>query len=108
MRLVTPYHYRIYECCGSRWFVFDAARVFYKLEECDMALAVKLRLSHFQFLGKGCDRVRQGSFEVPLRSGWMPLANTVDKTTLAVLDNLQDLRLETVQTLRTNWRRQKK
>jgi hypothetical protein len=29
MRLVTPYHYRIYECSGSRWFVFDAARVFY-------------------------------------------------------------------------------
>ncbi len=28
-RLVTPYHYRVYERCGTRWFVFDAARVFY-------------------------------------------------------------------------------
>ena len=28
-RLVTPYHYRVYERSGTRWFVFDAARVFY-------------------------------------------------------------------------------
>jgi len=28
-KLVTPYHYRVYEYSGSRWFVLDAARVFY-------------------------------------------------------------------------------
>ena len=28
-KLVTPYHYRVYERSGTRWFVRDAARVFY-------------------------------------------------------------------------------
>ena len=29
MRLVTPYHYKVYEREGTRWFARDATRVFY-------------------------------------------------------------------------------
>ncbi len=29
MRIVTPYHYKVYERKESRWFAKDAAKVFY-------------------------------------------------------------------------------
>lgn len=29
MKFITPYHYRVYEREGTRWFVRDATRVFY-------------------------------------------------------------------------------
>lgn len=29
VRLVTPYHYKVYKREGTRWFALDASRVFY-------------------------------------------------------------------------------
>ena len=38
MKLITPYHYKVYERSGTRWFARDAAKVFYNATDQPMDL----------------------------------------------------------------------